>query len=512
MSSIPEPHPDPAHVRARDEAATSELVSAFLATKASKAADDAREIRTLAAAAALVDEQRSRLTSRASLQSDMPARTMVAELAVAARVSERTVQRQLDEAADLCDRFTPVVEALDAARISRAHVGVIHDAGFAIQDDGARAEFVVMAIAQAETMTPGRLRPILQVVAARLDTRTVQERHDEARAQRMVRLVDRRDGLSDLTLTGEAVLVHGIYDRVTQDAHAVIAARPAREPDGGGAGGPGAAGAVSDVGAAPDTFGASDGAASSDAGPALSRGAGADAPAAADTADDSCADDVMRDDRTMDQLRADIVTDLLLTGTPQSCAAGEGIETIRATVQITIPVLTAVGASDEPAVLAGFGPIDPDTARRLAAGATGWERVMTSPATGEVLAVDRYRCTADMKRFLWARDERCRFPGCRQPVWRCDLDHTVDAAHGGPTSCRNLAHLCKRHHILKHNSHWTVRQLEAGVLEWTSPTGRVYTDVPDPIVRFMPEPARRRMDFRDPSTWVDVDEGDPPGF
>ena len=28
-------------------------------------------------------------------------------------------------------------------------------------------------------------------------------------------------------MTGPAVLVHGIYDRLTQDAHAVIAARPA---------------------------------------------------------------------------------------------------------------------------------------------------------------------------------------------------------------------------------------------------------------------------------------------
>ena len=105
MSSIPEPSPDSADQRARDTAATSSLVDEFLACRSEKAALDAREIRTLAAAAALVEEQRARLTSRESRKTDLPARTMVAELAAAARVSERTVQRQLNDAADLCARF-----------------------------------------------------------------------------------------------------------------------------------------------------------------------------------------------------------------------------------------------------------------------------------------------------------------------------------------------------------------------------------------------------------------------
>ena len=71
----------------------------------------------------------------------------------------------------------------------------------------------------------------------------------------------------------------------------------------------------------------------------------------------------------MAQLRADIATDLLLTAGPQDCVAGSGLAAIRATVQITIPVLTMTGAGTEPCLLAGYGPIDPDTARALAAGA-----------------------------------------------------------------------------------------------------------------------------------------------
>ena len=175
---------------------------------------------------------------------------------------------------------------------------------------------------------------------------------------------------------------------------------------------------------------------------------------------------------------------MLLAGAP--VAAGEGIDAIRAHVQVTVPVLTLAGVHDEGANLAGYGPIDPDTARRLAGNAKGWDRVMTHPVTGAVLAVDRYRHTKDLERTLRVRDEHCRFPGCRQPFWRCDIDHTHDAALGGQTSEHNLAHLCRRHHVLKHATDWQVRQLGGGTLEWTSPTGLTYIDIPTPTLRFIP--------------------------
>ncbi|WP_243728530.1 HNH endonuclease signature motif containing protein [Microbacterium sp. BK668] len=461
---IPQPLPDSFEQRARDEAATSVLVAAFVAGRDRRAAQEADEIRTLAAAAALVEEQRARLTTRASMKSDLPARSMVAELAAAARVSERTVQRQLDEASDLCSRFGGLVDALAAARISRAHVAVIHDAGFQIEDASARSVYVETAVGRAETTTPGRLRPIVQILAARAHPRTMQERHDRAIAERRVRVIDGSDGMADLHVTAAAVLIHAIHDRLTSDARCVIEARRAD----------------------------------------------ADDPSDDDGTD--AADESDADHRTMDQLRVDVLTDLLLTGSPQSCRAGDGRDAITARVQIPLPVLTAIGSGDEPAILAGHGPIDPDTARRLAAGAPTWERVMTSPVTGAVMAVDTYRPCKAMERFLAVRDERCRFPGCRQPVWRCDIDHTVDAALGGPTDCRNLAHLCKRHHVLKHNSAWRVRQSSGGVLEWTSPTGRVYRDHSEPVVRFTPAAHPPGMDFRDPATWSRLGESDPPRF
>ncbi|SEF76669.1 HNH endonuclease signature motif containing protein, partial [Microbacterium azadirachtae] len=112
------------------------------------------------------------------------------------------------------------------------------------------------------------------------------------------------------------------------------------------------------------------------------------------------------------------------------------------------------------------------------------ERVLTHPVTGGVLAVDRYRPGADLRRLLHARDARCRFPTCGLPPSAHDLDHTIDAAHGGPTDAGNLAGLCRRHHVLKHHTSWTVTQRGAGILEWTSPTGRTYIDTPPAPVTF----------------------------
>lgn len=199
------------------------------------------------------------------------------------------------------------------------------------------------------------------------------------------------------------------------------------------------------------------------------------------------------DDRTLGHVRADVAADVLLTGTPTS---GEGLDAIRATIQVTIPVETLIGLGDESAFVAGYGPVDPDLARRLAGNAPTWARLFLRPDTGALLTVDAYTPTAAQKRFLGARDEHCRFPGCRQPANRSDIDHTVPHSERGPTEVTNLGFLCRAHHVLKHNSPWQKRQGADGETEWVSPLGRTYAHKPAPVVRFeacadvaMPEPA-----------------------
>ncbi|MDJ0339956.1 DUF222 domain-containing protein, partial [Cryobacterium sp. PH31-O1] len=93
--------------------------------------------------------------------------------------------------------------------------------------------------------------------------------------------------------------------------------------------------------------------------------------------------------RTLSQLRADVAVDLLQQGVTGS-GLGAGLT---ANVNITVPVLTLMGRAggtrEEPGDLEGYGPIDPETARRLAGTATSFLRILTHPHTGIVLDVSQ---------------------------------------------------------------------------------------------------------------------------
>jgi Domain of unknown function (DUF222)/HNH endonuclease len=86
--------------------------------------------------------------------------------------------------------------------------------------------------------------------------------------------------------------------------------------------------------------------------------------------------------------------------------------------------------------------------------------------------------------FVRCRDLTCRFPGCDQPATRCDLDHTIPHADGGPTHASNLKTLCRRHHLLKTFWGWRDRQLPDGTVIWTSPAGQTYVTTPGSALLF----------------------------
>ncbi|MCA0143596.1 HNH endonuclease signature motif containing protein [Blastococcus sp. LR1] len=91
---------------------------------------------------------------------------------------------------------------------------------------------------------------------------------------------------------------------------------------------------------------------------------------------------------------------------------------------------------------------------------------------GEPEAPDRYSPTRAQRRFLRARDHRCRMPGCSSRAGWVDLDHVVPHSDGGETSCDNLCCLCRRHHRLKtHVPGWTFVMDDDGVLTVTTPSG-----------------------------------------
>jgi hypothetical protein len=183
-------------------------------------------------------------------------------------------------------------------------------------------------------------------------------------------------------------------------------------------------------------------------------------------------------------------------------------------------------------MLAGYGPIDADTARELISAQLAehvaddgavmgpgvprprvrWRHTITSD-DGELLhtrdhAQRRQATTAVMhptrspsvptprppvefdpgqrgpgpalSRWTSTRDRTCRAPGCRVPARVADIDHTIDHADGGPTSHENLAVACRHHHRLKHEGGWNVDQPTPGTLIWMSPRGDSYRRDPDP--------------------------------
>lgn len=370
----------------------------------------------------------------ASDAGEIPIRSMTAEFAAAARMPPRTVEAMAFDSHRLVNRLPQTHQALADGEISIQHAREIAQVPLPADAPEQRlAEFETTVLDRACLTTARRTRTHARALAQKMFPADLPARHRRAREERGVRVVDFDDGMSEITLTLPSVLAHAIADRVTQIAkHVQKTARNAF-------GAPNAGGSTRD-----------------------------------------------RDRRTLDQIRADIAADILLTVDP-SALDGSAVESIRPRVQVTIPVRSLAGVTGDEEVdiaeLDGVGLVDPALVRELAGLAAGWDRLFVDPVTDAVVRTDRYRPTEAMRRFLRARDQHCRFPGCRLPAERTDLDHNHDHARGGSTANDNLAHFCRGHHALKHpdlpdRHRWSVRQLSQGVLEWISPAGRTYIDEP----------------------------------
>ncbi|WP_417563871.1 DUF222 domain-containing protein [Microbacterium sp.] len=544
---------------------------------------------------AVVDVLAQTMAAR-GVDQNMPWREMSAELAAAVHVSDRTMQARMGDAATLVHEFPAVHAALRDGSIDRARARVIVEVGTTLPAGDARDEYVATLLARAEELTAGRLGVVCRSVADRVHPESIDSRHARARRCRQVGVTDLDDGMARLFADLPATLARAIFDRLTQIAKTVQHAPDHTDaPDGAdtgdaGAGGgddagtcgddtnAGAGGGAGGDSAARDDA-ASDGNTASTENTSATVDATGSATANGTTATPGADGGDGGGERTLDQIRADVFADMLLTSVPDGHGPADLFENIVAHVQVIIPATAlhptepattphptepgrtgtaGVASADPPGpfcdrpaadpphgfrdgppadpphplhaepaaglpatfrggaahapgctinphtgqattpvtaaapvpagrtspTLTGAGPIDTATARILAGAANNWDRLFTDPHTGAILCVDRHDPNTHLKRLLKARDEHCRFPGCRQPVWRCEIDHTTRYRDGGPTCTCNLEHLCKGHHTLKHHTRWQVRQLPGGILQWTSPTGRTYTDHPPPLVRF----------------------------
>jgi hypothetical protein len=177
------------------------------------------------------------------------------------------------------------------------------------------------------------------------------------------------------------------------------------------------------------------------------------------------------DPRTIDQIRADILLDLLNGRQPdQSHVDG-------AVVDIRVDLTTLTGLDDNPAEIPGWGPVIADIARQVVdeQERAQWQVTVTDE-NGDVAHVGttRRRPTRTQRRKVEATALTCVFPGCRMPARDSDLDHRDAWADGGPTDEDNLEPLCRHDHRLKHAG-WKLEGLETGEYLWTSPLGLKYT-------------------------------------
>jgi hypothetical protein len=116
--------------------------------------------------------------------------------------------------------------------------------------------------------------------------------------------------------------------------------------------------------------------------------------------------------------------------------------------------------------------------RRTRRGADKRTRVTTADAAEDgpglrpPAPTSAYRPTAHQQRFIRTRDRSCRMPGCRRAPGRCDIDHGIAHADGGPTDCWNLCCLCRRHHRIKTFARdWYFQLLADGSLIVRTPSG-----------------------------------------
>ena len=193
------------------------------------------------------------------------------------------------------------------------------------------------------------------------------------------------------------------------------------------------------------------------------------------------------DGRTLDQLRADVATDLLMggwvPGDPTFTALGGPPV---AMVQLIVTLPTLLGLDHGVGLIPGWGCVSAGQARHLALQLGSiWKRVVTDPLTGRAIeaTAGTYQVPAGMADQVKTRDGTCRAPGCEIPTERCDLDHSQEwksDGAGGPTAETNLAALHRGHHNLKTSGFWDSDQSPDGTLAWTTATatGRTYTTYP----------------------------------
>ena len=369
------------------------------------------------------------------------------DVATALRLSSSTAQSRINTARVLTNHLPATCQALAVGDISPSHATLIaRETSEAIKRGISTEDLIHIenrALAHAEFHTPAQVGRKIRTLIAQVTPETFEETVAIARDTRNVHMYPESDGMATVIALLPAedaqtvmLAINALIER--QHSHSFI--RSTSNSD-----------CSSQTSVHTDSLMSS----------------GNDLVADARTMDMKRADA-----RTMDMKRADALAEIC--GDLLARIADEHQPHRRpVTINITMDLPTALGMADNPAELAGYGPIPASVARTLSADGK-WKRFITDPLTGNLLDYGRetYVPPQPLVDFLTARDRICRFPGCSQPSRVADIDHAVPWEEGGHTNPSNLGLLCRRHHRMKTHNGWKLVSHNDGSCTWTSPAGK----------------------------------------
>ena len=89
-----------------------------------------------------------------------------------------------------------------------------------------------------------------------------------------------------------------------------------------------------------------------------------------------------------------------------------------------------------------------------------------------------YQPNDTLRHLVQVRDGDCTFPCCSRHARDSDFEHAVPYGKGGRTCACNAGARSRRCHRVKQSKGWTVTQPRPGWHQWTTPSGRSYTQGP----------------------------------
>jgi len=404
------------------------------------------------------------------------------EIAAALRLSPATAQAKMDTARILVNQLPATCAALASGEISAAHANMIARESAPLLRSGIDRELIVQieksAIASAEFHTPAQVANKIRTAVSRALPNECEESFARAHELRKVSCYPERDGMATVIALlsapdAQSVLI-AIERHLQRKDREVLQSNSTRN-------------SIATQNSTSSQTSATTQNSSVTTQDSLSRGT--------DLANSAEIPNPWRVDNRRADAFVEIINEFLTsdvldqTATDQTATDNadltnrnlskqkqiKNLNRRPVTINVTIDLPTLLNMAENPGQLSGYGPIPASLARELAADGN-WKRFITDPTSGELLDIGRksYRPSQHLVDFLIARDRTCRFPGCRYPAHRSDIDHVTAWDEGGQTTSENLGALCRRHHRLKTHGGWKVTAAKDGSCEWISPAGKHY--------------------------------------